>query len=251
MRLDPWTAAAAASAIAATSVLPSQMPAFGPAPRSVDQFCQWQQIESAISRYWYGLDGFATSVRDDIALCDASGEYGSTYGECTPDGGRAIFAAIGLHDAAKGSVFADLGSGVGKLAVQAYLECPIERAIAIELSETRHVRALRAWALLVASGDVLGELGKSREGLCFRCEDLLDTNLEHVTHAFVSNLCFDEAADDALAIQLSRSPSIRRFATLRPLPDGQRFELAAKVKARMSWNAVGAGTDVYAYRRIG
>lgn len=249
MRLDPWAAAAAASAIAATSVLPSQIPAFGPAPRSFDQFCQWQRIESAIKRYWYGLDGFATSERDDIALSEASGEFGSTYGECTPDGGRAIFAAIGLYDAAKGSVFADLGSGVGKLAVQAYLECPIERAIAIELSETRHLRALRAWALLVASDDVLGELDKSRDGLCFQCDDALDANLEHVTHAFVSNLCFDQAADEALAVQLSRSRSIRRFATLRPLLDCQGFELVAQIKARMSWNPVGAGTDIYTYQR--
>lgn len=252
MQADVIRSAVVASALALSSLVPQQMPALGPAPQSLEELWRWQEVDKIIERYWSGLDGFATSANDEKAISQASGEFGSTYGECTKEGARAIFAALGLYEA-RGARFADLGSGVGKLAAQAYLECPLAGALGVELSETRHARALRAWKLVEASGDWCrdgaeeGLLPSPYDGLRFECGDVFEADLAGFTHVFVANLCFSPDTDVPLARRLAASESVVRVAALRPLKDEARLQQLGKIRARTTWHP--AGADVYVYGR--
>lgn len=226
MKVDGWTTAMAASALAASQILPSQVPAFAPPPLSLDDFENRLRVDKVIRTYWQGKDGFTECDEDDEAL---------TYGEMTTDGGRAIFHE--LFSSHKDAYFADLGSGVGKLAAQARLEYGL-RALGVEISPERHRNAVEAWGMVVAGEEIEDPL------LELRCDNCLETNLDGVTHAYCGNLCFPEQADSLLVDHLQSFSSIRKVAVLRQLP---HLSLSKVVRARMTWNALGGGTDVYIY----
>ena len=148
------------------------------------------QVHALLSRHWSGLDGVCTSDEED-ALVDRAGPartternaprgwHASTYGEVTERGARELAHLLGITvdapvacrsdegEGAEGNnkaendegeeelVFADLGSGVGKLTAQLYLEHgAVARTRGVELAPSRHRNAVAAWARARASGDV-------------------------------------------------------------------------------------------------
>eukprot|EP00438_Fugacium_kawagutii_P031925 Skav214800 [mRNA] locus=scaffold740:101049:110255:- [translate_table: standard] len=79
----------------------------------------------------------------------------ATYGELAPEGARRLGQHWGLCAGTRSATFADLGSGVGKLVVQSYLEWPgVKRALGVELSATRAKFAWEAWESLLISDEV-------------------------------------------------------------------------------------------------
>ncbi|KAJ8599537.1 hypothetical protein CTAYLR_007115 [Chrysophaeum taylorii] len=198
---------------------------------STDAASQGRNIEAALAKHWDGLGGmFAYSARDEMLVADEP--IVASYGEVTSRGARVMFEALGLDG---DSVFADLGSGVGKLAAQAYLEAGVRRAIAVEFFEARHERAVEAWQRLATEGAELRE-DFDADALVHVCADVLDADLEGVTHAFVSNYCFGEETNARIADRLAVLPGLRRIATSRPFPP-PHFPLdpARRILVDMSW----------------
>ncbi|CAK0834695.1 unnamed protein product [Prorocentrum cordatum] len=136
-------------------------------------------------------------------------------------------------------VFFDLGSGVGRLVAQAYLEWPaVRRAVGVELSAERAARGTAAWAALAASGEALalrrGALSLRPEGgggapgcspaadVQLLEGDLLLADLAEATHVYLSSLCFGDALLARVAERLVRdAPRLRAVASLRALPSGR------------------------------
>lgn len=192
-----------------------------------------ERIDLAIERAWSGLDGRSAPSARDQALV-AEDPVVAAYGEVTADGARQLFAGMGLGP---GHVFADLGSGVGRLAAQAYLEYELDRAIAIEFFESRHVRALEGWNRLAVEGPSLrSNFDASR--VQFECSDVLDATMDGVTHAFVSNYCFDDRTNEALARKLAGGllTDLRVIATSRPFPPLHFPEPDSRILVDMSWS---------------
>jgi len=126
-----------------------------------------RNVEDALHKYWEGLNGRGIAAAEEVMIARAAtcksdplhsaamtteDPMPATYGEVTPAGARRVFAALGLLDADGAHddpyVFLDLGSGVGKLVVQAYLELPlVVRSIGVELSPTRSLHASEAWGI--------------------------------------------------------------------------------------------------------
>lgn len=208
-------------------------PCLPPPPATLAEFVRRRDIDAAIERYW-GQPEWSTTALDDVALAEASGVDGGTYGECTLGGARSIFHGLELGE---GDVFADLGSGVGKLAAQCSLECPVARVVAVELSEARHDRAVKNWRTLV-----VGEA--TRDDIQFVNDDLMTVNLDDVTHAYVANLCFDDATNLRLGTRLASLPSLKAVATLKKL---HGWTPTRTIKASMSWCP--QGSTVYVYTR--
>lgn len=192
-----------------------------------------ERIDLAIERAWSGLDGrSARSVRDEALV--ANDPVVATYGEVTAEGARQLFAGMRLGP---GHVFADLGSGVGRLAAQAYVECELERAIAVEFFESRHARAREGWKRLAVVGPSLrSNFDVSR--VRFECSDVLDAKMDGVTHAFVSNYCFDDNTNEVLARKLASGllTDLRVIATSRPFPQSQFPEPDSRILVDMSWS---------------
>ena len=163
-------------------------------------------------------------------LSRVGGPRSATYGELTAIGMYQVFG--GDFVLTKEDVFVDLGSGAGKLVLQAAEDYKVAKAIGIELSRTRHEEALTLLEEAVA--DV-------QERVSFLCCDAAGDEaamvLAGATSAWVANLCFDDSLQRRLAARLEESPSVVRVAALMPFPDGLKgFEICgASILAETSW----------------
>uniref|UniRef100_A0A7S3NMG9 Histone-lysine N-methyltransferase, H3 lysine-79 specific n=1 Tax=Aureoumbra lagunensis TaxID=44058 RepID=A0A7S3NMG9_9STRA len=234
--------------IAASSILPSQLPCFGPPPSTLEEYKRRHAVEEAFEKYW--ISGIKTSEEDEKLLAQ-SGEFASTYGEVTPEGARSIFTALGIGLKEK-DLFGDLGSGVGKLAVQAYLETGVQNVIAVELSTERDRRGRSSWSRCVRSGEaerIRGAEDFDSSAVQFVCSDIMEAPLDNVTHCFCSNLCFSHDAIRRLSGKIASMTSLHRAATLKPLLSSSGMRPMGTIRAAMSWNIAGGGTEVYLYEK--
>lgn len=213
-----------------------------------------------------------TEAEEAVAEHATSGEAGraATYGEITAVGVRSVARALGL-DALEGPplVFFDLGSGVGKLAAQVWLEFPsVVASTGVELSVQRAATASAAWAslreggraaelraaarALLAGGAAAGG-GGATEGLRLVQGSMFDVDLSEATHIYVSSLCFsNQMLQRLVALLAAAAPQLQAVASLRRFPDDvPGFGNAVLVQAQMSWTVRSGGTNnVYIYRRL-
>ncbi|CAK9116465.1 unnamed protein product [Durusdinium trenchii] len=190
-----------------------------------------REVDRVLNTYWRGREGYAISAKEERRINRGDGNPG-LYGELAPEGARRLAEEWGLCEGGKAvATFADLGSGVGKLVVQSYLEWPgVHRALGVELSATRAKRALEAWEALLLSDEAF-ELRQMALNLAGDNDatpnpaeevkllhgDLLDADLSDVTHAYVSSLCFPESLIFDVSLKLKQAPRLRAVASLQPL----------------------------------
>ena len=84
----------------------------------------------------------------------------STYGEITTKGFRELAKRIELYS---GDCFLDMGSGVGRVVVQAALEFGCRSSLGVELSMTRHERAQQALLDVISARGALHAAWRSSE----------------------------------------------------------------------------------------
>ena len=97
-----------------------------------------------------------------------SEDWAPTYGELDAAGASALFRVLALR---ANDTFCDLGSGVGKLVVQAFLETDVGRVVGVELSDVRAevaTRVLRRLGAEEAVEAVHGNLFAFPTGRCSR-----------------------------------------------------------------------------------
>ncbi|CAJ1422810.1 unnamed protein product [Effrenium voratum] len=214
-----------------------------------------RRVDRALAEVWKSRSGFECRVDPDP---QEDGLNPTTYGEVTASGARHLARAMGLDEAQAGPfVFMDLGSGVGKLVVQAYLEWPsVRSAVGIELAKERAEEASEAWACLVSSGlaqslrSALGG-GVAGEDVHLLQGDMLTADLSQATHIFISSLCLGDHLLGKLVEKLSReATSLNSLASLRALPRSRTagFCYVGSIYAEMTWTGV-EGTRVLLYRR--
>lgn len=241
-----------------------------PLVRSVQEGLHRQKVDDALET-WQG-DGFVDVAGMVHRKSDTDGFEPMTYGEITPNGARTVARALRIDSIhIPPVVFADLGSGVGKLVVQAYLEWPcVVQAIGIELAPCRSRCAIESWRNFQASGKVESLRAGALEMCRFRRRqrlrklelascmspvellegDFLEADLTDVTHLYVSSLCLSGGTLRRLAERLTaHAPKLQAVATLRPFRGGLKgFYVAASVSAEMSWSEL-QGTRVTVYRK--
>jgi len=182
---------------------------------------RWRGARSALRKHWkLTRSGYC----DDVTL-DAVGKE-KTYGEITAIGGRQLAESMGIAHAQRDSiVFADLGSGVGKLAAQVWLEnLAVRRSIGVELGAARHARGTEALNALISSGDA-AKLRSGGVGIELVHGDVLalpDEVLREATHVYVAALCFPpdllRRFGEALA-NATRFPNLEVVGSLSDIPE--------------------------------
>merc|ERR1711966_631440 len=136
-------------------------------------------------------------------------------------------------------VFMDMGSGVGRLVVQAYMELPrITKAIGIELAKFRHENALLAWDDIEVSArnvrraaTVLPHCLETNSTACMVKEeeeeatvefvegDIFDADISQITHLYVASLCFSDEMMLQLGHKINREgKNLQCVATLTEFP---------------------------------
>ena len=86
--------------------------------------------------------GRSIAKDEELAIRAIGGNLAARYGEITPRGFRTLAARLEIGER---DIFADLGSGVGKACHQAVQEYNVRAACGVELSKTRHDRAVERW----------------------------------------------------------------------------------------------------------
>jgi len=219
-------------------VIESQVPMIPPLPSSWKELRHRQSVNKLLNDCWNRDDGFRVSSAEELQTVDntADSDYytPSTYGEVTPLGARQLFHQMGMRNR-RDIAFFDLGSGAGKLVVQARLELMLTHARGIELAKSRHDAALRALAKVrQIEAETLVEL---MEG------DLFGMDLSGATHVYVSSLCFDPGAMKRLGEKLQEASNLKCVASLREIPG---FGNPVVRYIEMSWTKP-KGLPVYFY----
>mmetsp|Transcript_74361 Transcript_74361/g.174537 ORF Transcript_74361/g.174537 Transcript_74361/m.174537 type:complete len:215 (+) Transcript_74361:191-835(+) len=178
-------------------------------------------------------DGNDIGEKEEDMVDDSGGHYG--YGEATFEGVEQIAAALHLDSE---SNFVDLGSGIGKMVIQAALQFGVKQSTGVELSPSRHcvaetirernVHSDVNWKFLAVQG------GLAR--VCFVCDDIMTCPLNSATHIYVASLLFSKEFLVRLGGRLSDLSGLRRVATLQPFPGGLKgFTLRGTIDADMTW----------------
>lgn len=189
-----------------------------------------------IDELYKQTSGFNVPSQEYDYIAKAGGA--PTYGEITYNGADQILKLFNLTDK---DIFYDLGCGVGKFVIQAYLTTPIKKAGGIELSKTRIDNAKKIAKELKKQNKI-----ERRRKLEFIEGDILKVNLKDATAVFVSSLCFSNELMEKLTNKLARLKKGLRIATSRPLAENKAFKLIGDYQVPMTWSS---SSTVHVYER--
>jgi hypothetical protein len=262
---------------------------------------EWNRNDWILSRYWSPDDGVDSSFGSGSSLFS----HQLTYGEVTPLGVRQLahgmdisFANCNDDDDENDNnlkrsleknknadddgeiIFYDLGSGVGRLVTQIYIDQPdrITKAIGIELAKDRHDIGIKALDGIIQEQLLYSNNinNNNKDGTLLQAPDYDNNNkddtksilttqfpvqlihgdvvekdlLDSTTHVYISSLCFPENVLIAVQEKLIRLPHIRVIAALNRLDliYQQKEEWEERdVFVQMSW---GAGTVKIYHKKI-
>ena len=125
-------------------------------------------------------DGYAIpdGERDAINGLHAGASTPACYGEISVAGFAAVLGVMRLE---RDDVFYDLGSGTGKVVLQAALQTEVGRSVGLELSESRHKYGLAALAHLRERAGSPG--AEEALGRCeFELADIQEPRYQDATH---------------------------------------------------------------------
>ena len=159
------------------------------------------------------------------------------YGEIPYDSAAHILDDLNLS---RQDVFYDLGSGVGKLVLQAYLTTPVRRSVGIELSATRWNIAESCRKQAVADDHII-----SGRDLAFLNQNILTTNLPDATICFISGITFPPSLIQSLMDRLSSLDRELKVISVLPLPAHKQFMLIKTYTLPMSWAPEGVEVCLY------
>lgn len=161
------------------------------------------------------------------------GPAAATYGEITPKGFTTLALRLGLDER---SHFADLGSGTGRAVIQAAAQFNVASCVGVEMSTTRHERALLA---LEESTATDGKVTFMRGDCASDAVWAAGGPLSSTTDVWLCSLLFGNDLMSRLADRIAECPTIRRVATLKTFPDGlDGYREDERVEpCEMSWTA--------------
>lgn len=165
-----------------------------------------------------------------------------TYGEIKADS-----LAVLLHDLniTKKDVIYDLGSGIGKVIVQSYLEFPFKKAVGIELSEKRYNLSTQVLDALKNRG-----LVDPKRHIEFIYGDFVETPFKDATVVYLCSTCYSDELMTTLAEKFSQLKKGAHIISLKQIKDPAKHKLALTKEYRlpMTWSGPD-GSPVYVYER--
>lgn len=123
-----------------------------------------------------------------------------TYGELHPNSWYRALRCLKLR---KEDVVVDLGSGTGKIIVQAALQSTCKKLIGIEILHNRHEEAMCAHAKLERS------MPRTSARINFIEGNFLEANISEATVVYMANHVFEEPLPTNILEKLKTLPSLR------------------------------------------
>ncbi len=172
-------------------------------------------------------------------------KYGSaTYGEITYESLKTLLDDLKPKTS---DVFYDLGSGVGKVAIQATLDYKFKKSFGIELSKDRHNKANKIRTKLKKDKKI-----KTHHNLFFCHQNIAETNLKQATIIFMCSTCYPKKLMKTLTAKFTKLRKGTKILTLKSLPTNKKskkifnvLELIKKYNLEMTWSK---SSPVYLYK---
>ena len=231
-----------------------------------------QASTSLLQSAWDHLDGYQSREEEEllerVRIVDEANQEvlpsrrqletsPLTYGEITELGARQLSHYFKRYSRNTSSMnFVDIGSGVGKLVVQAYMEWPsLQKATGIELLPSRSSSANETWSRIRQQAYKIRNMQENLSGHTTTVEfiegDIFeydDRKLANATHIYVASLCFPDTMMHELARKLTAAHRLQCVATLSKFPDWfeEHFGKPRVEYIEMSWTRP-QGERVYIY----
>jgi len=138
-----------------------------------------------------------------------------SYGEIPLEYANGLFSHV---KATSADSFADLGSGLGRVTIEAAVIGGMKRAVGVELSKQRHEMACKGLSKAKKELDEIpGKAGSAHVEL--RQGDFLKFDLSGFTLVFASTICFRDTLMEHLGAKLAKElPAGARFAATTDFP---------------------------------
>ena len=198
---------------------------------------QWGYAQDVIGPLYGDVTGFGISTEEKELIKKVGGA--PTYGEIVPKSISILLKDLQLTEK---DVFYDLGSGVGKIPVQVYLQSPVQKSVGVELSPTRHARAMIIYEKLKKSKKL-----QPHKQLLFKREDMLETPIDDATVVLLCSTCFSDALMDGLLKKIQVLKPGTRVLTLQKFKQSSPLKFIKTYNLPMTWSE---SSPVYLYEVV-
>ncbi len=202
---------------------------------SAEQESSLQENRRFLENVYKPISGFHIDDSEAKAIEDEGAN--TTYGEITDEAVTTLLKELNVNNC---DVFYDLGSGVGRMVVQVYLESPVKKSIGVELSPTRHNHAVEVKQKLEQHSKIY-----PNRTIDFYQENILDTNITDATIIYIASTCFSDEFMRQLTDKFARLKQGLRILTLRHLSPHPKFTLTKTFHLPMTWSK---SVPVYLYK---
>ena len=185
-----------------------------------------QKIKSFLEELYQPINGYTLTKGESEHIKDLGGA--PTYGEITFDSADYLFGELKLNS---NDVFYDLGSGVGKTVLQAFLTTPFKKSVGVELSHTRHTYASTMLNKLLKE-----ELRTQNRILEYREGNFLDTDFSDATIIYMCSVCYPDELMRAITNKIIALPAGVRIASFKRMPDHERLVLQQVYRVPANWH---------------
>lgn len=183
-----------------------------------------------LEQLYSNVSGFGITSEERDTISKAGGA--PTYGEILPKSVSAILEDLKLTE---NDVFYDLGSGVGKVTLQVYLESPVKKSVGVELSPTRHAYAMKVYGKLKDAGKL-----QNNRDLVFLEENIMETKIDDATVIFLCSTCFSSELMDVLAHKIKHLKKGTKILTLKDFHKPEGLKLIKTYTLPMTWTEASA-----------
>lgn len=176
-----------------------------------------------INAVYEGVSGFI-SYQPGEKESNEGNKVFLTYGEILYPSVNKLIDYIG--DVGPDDVFYDLGSGIGKVALQFFLKTPVKKAAGIEASKTRHDYAEKVYHQVKKE---FPELYQGGRHLSTSNDNFLTADITDATIIYTCSTCFSEDLLADMGKVIDRCPNIRYVISMKQIPSKLPYDKALEI----------------------
>lgn len=187
-----------------------------------DQLCH-----DYITALYHGISGFISYQPGEKETGEKSKVF-LTYGEILYPSVNTIIDYIDIDE---NDILYDLGSGVGKVALQFFLKTPVKKACGIEASGARHQFAEKIYKQLKYEFPELFVKGrelKSMQG------NFLEEDISDATIIYTCSTCFSEELLHSMGEVFDRCPNLKYVVSMKQIPF--KYPLDTILEIECTWD---------------
>jgi hypothetical protein len=153
-----------------------------------------------------------------------------TYGELLYPSVKKMLDHIKITE---NDIFLDLGSGLGKCALQIFMQTVVKKVIGIEAASVLLDQAKATSAQVKSDFPFFWE---GQRDMLWLNENFLQSDWQGATLVYTCSTCFTEALLVEIGDKINREVSVRQVLSLRPLPTLTRLRLKEVFSVECSWD---------------